>query len=125
MWPRRRGAYRCHFSAVESRRLAFGSNEGKSRFWLAATKCHIAMAGIEKILPSERDFTLFLNLLARSGSGRQLTVYTELMNGSRGPAQPDGPEEMHMILVNYGRAEGRASERRPRFPAQHPLRREL
>jgi len=92
-----------NFISAESGRLVLVTNEGNSRFCLAATKCHIAMVGIEKLLPHDRDLGLFLNLLARSATGQQLTVYTEFITGPKAPTQPDGPEEMHVILVDNGR----------------------
>jgi len=51
-----------------------------------------------------------LNLLGRSGTGQQLTVYTEFITGPKSAAQPDGPEEMHVILVDNGRTEVLASD---------------
>ena len=99
-----------NFVVAESGRLGLVTNEGNSRFCLAATKCHIAMVGIEKILPKDRDLGLLLNLLARSGTGQQLTVYTEFISGPRGPAQPDGPEEMHVVFVDNGRTDVLASD---------------
>ena len=99
-----------NFVSAESGRLVIVTNEGNSRFCLAATKCHIAMVGIEKLVPTDRDLGLFLNLLARSGTGQQLTVYTEFISGPKGPAQPDGPEEMHVIFVDNGRTEVLASD---------------
>ncbi len=99
-----------NFISAESGRLVLVTNEGNSRFCLAATKCHIAMVGIEKILPRDRDLALLLNLLARSGTGQQLTVYTEFISGPKSPAQPDGPEEMHVILVDNGRTDVLASD---------------
>ncbi|HTL68914.1 MAG TPA: lactate utilization protein B [Lacunisphaera sp.] len=99
-----------NFVSVESGRLVLVTNEGNSRFCLAATKCHIAMVGIEKLVPRDRDLGLFLNLLARSATAQQLTVYTEFINGPKSAAQPDGPEEMHVILVDNGRTTVLASE---------------
>lgn len=99
-----------NFVSAESGRLVVVTNEGNSRFCLAATSCHIAMVGIEKIVPRDRDLGLFLNLLARSGTGQQLTVYTEFISGPRSPAQPDGPEEMHVIFVDNGRTDVLATE---------------
>ena len=96
--------------SAESGRLVIVTNEGNSRFCLAATRCHIAMVGIEKIVPRDRDLGLFLNLLARSATGQQLTVYTEFISGPRSPAQPDGPEEMHVIFVDNGRTDVLATE---------------
>lgn len=99
-----------NFVVAESGRLALVTNEGNSRFCLAATKCHIALVGIEKILPRDRDLTLLLNLLARSGTAQQLTVYTEFILGPRSASQPDGPEEMHVIFVDNGRTDVLATE---------------
>ena len=99
-----------NFISAESGRLLLVTNEGNSRFCLAATPCHIAMVGIEKILPRDRDLALFLNLLARSGTGQQLTVYTEFITGPKSPTQPDGPEEMHVIFVDNGRTDVLASD---------------
>ena len=99
-----------NFVVAESGRLVVVTNEGNSRFCLAATRCHIALVGIEKILPRDRDLALFLNLLARSGTAQQLTVYNEFILGPRGPGQPDGPDEMHVILVDNGRTDVLASD---------------
>jgi len=99
-----------NFVVAESGRLVIVTNEGNSRFCLAATRCHIALVGIEKILPRDRDLALFLNLLARSGTAQQLTVYNEFILGPRAPGQPDGPEEMHVVFVDNGRTEVLATE---------------
>jgi len=99
-----------NFVSAESGRIVLVTNEGNSRFCLAATPCHIVLVGIEKILPRDRDLALLLNLLGRSGTGQQLTVYTEFISGPRSPSQPDGPEEMHVIFVDNGRTDVLASE---------------
>jgi len=99
-----------NFVVAESGRLVVVTNEGNSRFCLAATRCHIALVGIEKILPRDRDLALFLNLLARSGTAQQLTVYNEFILGARGPGQPDGPDEVHVIFVDNGRTDVLASD---------------
>ena len=99
-----------NFVVAESGRLVVVTNEGNSRFCLAAPRCHIALVGIEKILPRDRDLALFLNLLARSGTAQQLTVYNEFILGPRGPGQPDGPDEMHVIFVDNGRTDVLASD---------------
>jgi L-lactate dehydrogenase complex protein LldF len=99
-----------NFVSVESGRLVLVTNEGNSRFCLAATKCHIALVGIEKLVPRDKDLSLLLNLLARSGTAQQLTVYTEFISGPKSADQPDGPEEMHVIFVDNGRTEVLATE---------------
>jgi L-lactate dehydrogenase complex protein LldF len=99
-----------NFVSAESGRIVLVTNEGNSRFCLAATKCHIALVGIEKIVPRDRDLAVLLNLLGRSGTAQDLTVYTEFISGPKLPSQPDGPEEMHVIFVDNGRTEVLASE---------------
>ena len=99
-----------NFISIESGRLVLVTNEGNSRFCLAATKCHIALVGIEKLVPRDKDLGLLLNLLARSGTAQQLTVYTEFITGPKSTTQPDGPEEMHVIFVDNGRTDVLATE---------------
>ncbi len=99
-----------NFVVAESGRLVIVTNEGNSRFCLAAPKCHIALVGIEKILPRDTDLALFLNLLARSATAQQLTSYTEFITGPKGKTQQDGPEEMHVIFVDNGRTDVLASD---------------
>jgi L-lactate dehydrogenase complex protein LldF len=94
-----------NFVSAESGRLVLVTNEGNSRFCLAATRCHIALVGIEKVVPRDRDLGVLLNLLARSATGQALSVYTELITGPRAATQPDGPDEMHVIFVDNGRSE--------------------
>jgi L-lactate dehydrogenase complex protein LldF len=101
-----------NFVSAESGRLVLVTNEGNSRFCLAATRCHIAVVGIEKLVPRDRDLAVFLNLLARSATGQPLSVYTEFITGPRGAGQPDGPEEMHVIFLDNGRTEILAGEAR-------------
>jgi L-lactate dehydrogenase complex protein LldF len=99
-----------NFVSAESGRIVLVTNEGNSRFCLAATKCHIALIGIEKIVPRDYDLALLLNLLGRSGTAQDLTVYTEFISGPKSAEQPDGPEEMHVIFVDNGRTEVLATE---------------
>jgi len=99
-----------NFVSVESGRIVLVTNEGNSRFSLAAPKVHIALVGIEKLVPRDRDLGVLLNLLARSATAQQLTVYTEFIAGPKSATQPDGPEEMHVIFVDNGRTDVLASE---------------
>ncbi len=99
-----------NFVIAESGRIVLVTNEGNSRFCLAATSCHIAIVGIEKILPRDRDLALLLNLLGRSGTAQELTVYTEFISGAKASTQPDGPQAMHVIFVDNGRTDVLASD---------------
>jgi L-lactate dehydrogenase complex protein LldF len=92
-----------NFVCADSGRLVLVTNEGNTRFGMAPADVHIALVGIEKLLPSEQHLPLFLNLLGRSATGQQLTVYTEFINGPRAPRQPDGPSHMHVVFLDNGR----------------------
>lgn len=78
-------------------------NEGNGRLSTAFPKTHIAIVGIEKVLPSINDLSLFWPLLATYGTGQQLTVYNTIFTGARQPGETDGPEEMYVILLDNGR----------------------
>lgn len=92
-----------NFLVAESGRVVLVTNEGNTRFGMAPNKLHIALVGIEKIIPRDRDLAVFLNLLGRSATAQQLTVYTEFITGPRPASQPSGPDHMHVILMDNGR----------------------
>jgi L-lactate dehydrogenase complex protein LldF len=83
--------------------VAVTENEGNALLSVAFPKVHIAIAGIEKIIPSLQDLDLFWSLLATHGTGQQITVYNSIMTGPRQPDETDGPEEMYVILLDNGR----------------------
>ncbi len=98
-----------NFVVAESGRISLVTNEGNARFCLAATRVHIVIVGIEKILPRDRDLALFHNIIARSGTGQRLTVYNQFIGGPKANGQPHGPQEMHVVLVDNRRTEVLAS----------------
>ncbi len=93
-----------NFAIAETGRLVIVENEGNNRLSTTAPPVHIAVMGIEKILPTERDLPLFIRLLAGSATGQRLTVYTHLITGPRKKEQ-DGPQELHLILLDNGRTQ--------------------
>lgn len=78
-------------------------NEGNGRLSTAFPKTHIAIVGIEKMIPSVNDLPVMWPLLATFGTGQQLTVYNTLFTGPRQEGESDGPEEMYVILLDNGR----------------------
>jgi L-lactate dehydrogenase complex protein LldF len=78
-------------------------NEGNARLSSSAPPIHIAIAGIEKLIPRAQDLAVFLKLLARSATGQPLSVYTSFLAGSRRAGEPDGPEEFYVVLLDNGR----------------------
>jgi L-lactate dehydrogenase complex protein LldF len=105
----RAGITGANFVCADSGRILLVTNEGNSRFGMAPVPVHIALVGIEKIIPREKDLSVFLNLLGRSATGQQLTVYTEFINGPKSASQPDGPEHMHVVFMDNGRTDVLAS----------------
>lgn len=83
--------------------VAVTENEGNARLTTTFPKTHIVVTGIEKLLPSLNDLQLFWPLLATFGSGQQVTVFNSIFTGPRRPGEPDGPEEMYVILLDNGR----------------------
>ncbi|CDS92074.1 MULTISPECIES: LutB/LldF family L-lactate oxidation iron-sulfur protein [Sphingobacterium] len=92
-----------NFLIADTGSIAITENEGNARLTTAFPKIHIAVVGIEKILPSINDLDLFWPLLATHGTGQNLTVYNTLLSGPRQAYESDGPEEMYVVLLDNGR----------------------
>ena len=92
-----------NFLIADTGGVAVTENEGNALMSIAFPKIHIAIAGIEKIIPSLTDLDLFWPLLATHGTGQNITVYNSIMTGPRQQDETDGPEEMYVILLDNGR----------------------
>ena len=101
-----------NFVSAESGRLVVVTNEGNARFSMAGPRIHIAVVGIEKLVPRDEDLSVFLNLLARSATGQRLTVYTQFLRGPKSQTQADGPQAMHVVFIDNGRSEILSSQYR-------------
>ncbi len=101
-----------NFAVAETGSLVICTNEGNGRLSTSAPRVHVAFVGIEKLIPRREHLSVFLKLLARSSTGQPLTVYTHIMTGPKRAAEPDGPEQMHVILVDNGRTEALRAETR-------------
>jgi L-lactate dehydrogenase complex protein LldF len=99
-----------NFGVAESGTLCVVTNEGNGRMVTTVPRTHIALMGIERLVPTMDDLALMLSLLPRSATGQKLTVYTNLLNSPRRADDPDGPQERHLILVDNGRAAVRESD---------------
>ncbi|PUZ28243.1 iron-sulfur cluster-binding protein [Chitinophaga parva] len=83
--------------------IAITENEGNARLTTSFPKTHIALVGLEKILPSINDLALFWPLLATFGTGQQITSYNTIITGPRQEGEPDGPDEMYVVILDNGR----------------------
>ena len=83
--------------------IAITENEGNGRLSTAWPKTHIAIVGIEKMIPSMTDLATFWPLLSTFGTGQKITVYNSILTGPKLSGESDGPEEMYVILLDNGR----------------------
>jgi L-lactate dehydrogenase complex protein LldF len=93
-----------NFAVAETGTIALVTNEGNARLTTAYPRIHIAVMGMEKVLPRLVDLPVFLKLLARAATGQTLSVYTTLITGPRRAGEIDGPQEFHLVLLDNGRS---------------------
>jgi len=101
-----------NFAVAETGTICICTNEGNGRLSTTRPKVHVALMGIEKVIPRMADLAVFLKILARSSTGQPITVYTSLINGPKRPADPDGPEKLHVVILDGGRRRIQQSEYR-------------
>lgn len=92
-----------NFLVADSGAIVLVTNEGNGRLTTTMPKIHIAVAGIEKVIPRAQDLAVFLKLLGRSATGQPLTVYTTMVSGPRREQEIDGPDEFYLLLLDAGR----------------------
>jgi L-lactate dehydrogenase complex protein LldF len=93
-----------NFLVADSGAVVLVENEGNARLTTSAPKIHIAVAGLEKLVPRAQDLAVFLKLLGRSATGQPLTVYTSFLSGPRRTGEVDGPDEFYVVLLDNGRS---------------------
>jgi len=93
-----------NFLVADIGAIALTENEGNGVLTMSMPKVHVAIVGIEKVIPSIKDLDLFWSLLATHGTGQQITVYNSLVSGPRHADEVDGPENMYVILLDNGRS---------------------
>lgn len=86
------------------------TNEGNGRLTTTAPRVHVAMMGMERIVPDLGSLGVILEVLARSATGQNLSVYTNIVTGPRRPDDPDGPDELHVVVLDNGRSRALAGE---------------
>lgn len=94
----------CNFAIAETGTICIVTNEGNGRMVSSMPRVYVAVMGIEKIVPTVEDAFLQLQALCRSATGQQLTVYCSMTSGPRQPGDADGPEQVHVVLLDNGRA---------------------
>jgi len=97
------GVTGANFLVADTGSVVVCTNEGNARFCATAPRVLLVVAGIEKVVPSLEHLTMFLKLLARSSTAQPLTVYTQILTGPRRAGERDGPERVHIVLIDNGR----------------------
>ena len=93
-----------NFLVAETGTLFLVTNEGNGRMSTSMPKTHVAIMGMEKIVPSIEDMGMFLRLLIRSATGQHISSYVTMVTGPRSEIEEDGPDEFHLVIVDNGRS---------------------
>jgi L-lactate dehydrogenase complex protein LldF len=93
-----------NFGVAETGSICLVTNEGNGRLVSSLPRVHIALMGKERVVPTLDELAVLLRLLARSSTGQPLTVYTTLLTGPRRSGEHDGPEELHVVVLDNGRS---------------------
>lgn len=94
-----------NFGIAETGSILILENEGNVRLTTSLPRTHIAVMGIEKLLPRFTDLAVFLELLPRSGTGQRLTAYQSIITGTKRHENDEGPDQLHIVLVDNGRSQ--------------------
>jgi L-lactate dehydrogenase complex protein LldF len=93
-----------NFGVSETGSICLVTNEGNGRFVSSLPPVHVVLIGMERLVADLADLALLLRLLARSATGQALSTYTTLLTGPCRPGELDGPEELHIVIVDNGRS---------------------
>jgi L-lactate dehydrogenase complex protein LldF len=94
----------CNFAIAETGSIAIFTNEGNGRMVTTLPRVHVAVMGMERIVPTIADLEVMANLLPRSATGQKITTYLNLVTGPRGAGEADGPDELHVVVLDNGRS---------------------
>ncbi len=92
-----------NFAVADTGTVVLVTNEGNGRMVTSLPRVHVAVMGVEKVVPSFTDLMVFLAILAKSATGQKLSVYTSMVQGPRRAGELEGPEEFHLVLLDGGR----------------------
>ena len=99
-----------NFGVADTGTIVLVENEGNIRLSTSLPRIHVALMGIEKLIPSLDDLAVFLKVLARSASGQKMSSYVSFITGPRRPGEADGADEFHLIIIDNGRTRILADE---------------
>ena len=101
-----------NFFVAETGSVVLVTNEGNATLTTTLPKVHIAISGIEKIVPTLEDVATLMRLLPRSATGQSISNYVDILTGVKGKGEFNGAEHMYFVLVDAGRSGVLAGELR-------------
>lgn len=94
-----------NFAVADTGSLCLVTNEGNGRLTTSAPRVHVALLGLERLVPTAADLGVMLKVLARSATGQALSVYSNIITGPRRrDGEHDGPDRLHVVIVDNGRS---------------------
>jgi L-lactate dehydrogenase complex protein LldF len=99
------GVTGCNFGVAETGSVVLVENEGNGRLTTTMPRLHVAVMGMERVVERWDQLDLMINLLARSGTGQHISTYTNIVTGPRGDGEADGPDELHVVILDNRRSE--------------------
>ncbi|MCG6966834.1 MAG: iron-sulfur cluster-binding protein [Chromatiaceae bacterium] len=93
-----------NFAVAETGTLCLVENEGNGRLSTTAPRLHIAITGVEKVVEKLSDVPPLLEILTKSATGQPITTYFNMISKPRQPGELDGPEAVHLVLLDNGRS---------------------
>ena len=93
-----------NFAIAETGTILIVENEGNIRLTTSVPRIHIAVMGIEKVIPRFADVDILLKLLPRSATGQRLAAYQSFITGVKSNPEDEGPDEVHVVLLDNGRS---------------------
>lgn len=106
----RMGITGVNFGVAETGTIVVVENEGNARLSVSVPEIHVAIMGLEKVIPKTADLSVFLKLLTRNATAQKISTYVNLIGGKRRPGELDGPSEFHLVLLDNGRTRILADE---------------
>ncbi|USD67211.1 iron-sulfur cluster-binding protein [Vibrio sp. SCSIO 43136] len=94
-----------NFAVAETGTLCLVENEGNGRMTTTVPKVHVAITGIEKVVEFLSDVPPLFSVLTRSATGQPITTYFNMISSPRKEGEKDGPEEVHLVLLDNGRSQ--------------------
>ena len=92
-----------NFLCADTGGVVLVTNEGNGRMVTILPRVHLVIAGIDKIIPRLADLPVLMRLLPRSATGQSISSYVSVLTGTRRPGDAEGPEKLHIILLDNGR----------------------